>query len=106
MKVARDMDATLIAKYGKERIRELKQRYLRYSKCSVDDHNAKGLCGVGWSLLDIDWNGDVFPCHLGKTPELQLGNIFAVDFSDIFEEARVRGIRTKSHEIDGDRKST
>ncbi|WP_067733207.1 radical SAM/SPASM domain-containing protein [Novosphingobium naphthalenivorans] len=101
MKVARDMDATLVAKYGKERIRALKERYLRYSKCSVDDHNAKGLCGVGWSLLDIDWNGDVFPCHLGKTPELQLGNIFDVDFGDIFEEARERGIRTKSHEISG-----
>ncbi|MEI9928911.1 MAG: radical SAM protein [Sphingomonas sp.] len=101
MKVARDLDAGLEAKYGRERVLALKARYLRYSKCSVDDHNAKGLCGVGWSLLDIDWNGDVFPCHLGKTPELQLGNIFEVSFEDLFEEARIKGIRTKSNEISG-----
>ena len=101
MKVARDMDASLEEKYGRERVLALKARYLRYSKCSVDDHNAKGLCGVGWSLLDIDWNGDVFPCHLGKTPELQLGNIFETTFEHLFEEARLKGIRTKSNEISG-----
>jgi radical SAM protein with 4Fe4S-binding SPASM domain len=101
MRAARDMDAMLVERYGKDRIRQLKERYLRYSKCSVDDHNAKGLCGVGWSLLDIDWNGDVFPCHLGKTPELKLGNIFEVEFADIFQEAQDRGIRTKSNEIEG-----
>jgi radical SAM protein with 4Fe4S-binding SPASM domain len=101
MRAARDLDANLEAKYGRERIHALKARFLRYSKCSVDDHNAKGLCGVGWSLLDIDWNGDVYPCHLGKTPELMLGNIFDVSFEHLFEQARVRGIRTKSHEIEG-----
>lgn len=101
MRAARDLDARLVERHGKERIGALKSRYLRYTKCSVDDHNAKGLCGVGWSLLDIDWNGDVFPCHLGKTPELQLGNIFETSFEDIFEQARVRGIRTKSNEITG-----
>ena len=100
MKVAREMDAGLEARWGKDKVRELKQRYLRYSKCSVDDHNAKGLCGVGWSLLDIDWNGAVFPCHLGKTEELQLGNIFEQSFEDLFEEARLKGIRTKSNEIE------
>jgi radical SAM protein with 4Fe4S-binding SPASM domain len=101
MMAARDLDAGLEASYGKERVLELKARYLRYSKCSVDDHNAKGLCGIGWSLLDIDWNGDVFPCHLAKTPELQLGNIFERSFEDLFEEARLRGIRRKSNEISG-----
>jgi radical SAM protein with 4Fe4S-binding SPASM domain len=99
MRAARNLDANLEAKFGRDRVLALKARYLRYSKCSVDDHNAKGLCGVGWSLLDIDWNGDVYPCHLGKTPELKLGNIFEVSFEDLFEQARVRGIRTKSHEI-------
>lgn len=101
MQVARDLDAGLVERYGQERVLALKARYLRYSKCSVDDHNAKGLCGIGWSLLDIDWNGEVYPCHLAKTPELKLGNIFEASFEDLFEEARARGIRRKSNEISG-----
>jgi radical SAM protein with 4Fe4S-binding SPASM domain len=101
MGIARELDAGLEARYGKEQVTALKMRYLRYAKCSVDDHNAKGLCGIGWSLLDIDWNGDVFPCHLAKTAELRLGNIFERSFEDLFEEARLRGIRRKSNEISG-----
>ncbi|HTZ03061.1 MAG TPA: radical SAM protein [Xanthobacteraceae bacterium] len=101
MRIAHDLDAGLEARYGKDRVKSLKTRYLRYGKCSADDHNAKGLCGIGWSLLDIDWNGDVFPCHLAKTAELRLGNIFERSFEDIFEEARLKGIRRKSNEISG-----
>lgn len=101
MKAGRDLEVGLVERHGKERVETLKRRYLRYFKCSVEDHNAKGLCGIGWSLLDIDWNGDVFPCHLAKTAELRLGNIFERPFEDLFEEARIRGIRRKSNEISG-----
>lgn len=100
IQAARDLDAGLIARFGTERIRALKDRFLVRANCAVDDHNAKSVCGFGWSLLDIDWNGDVYPCHLAKAPELKLGNLFEQSLTDILGVAESTGVRRKSHEID------
>lgn len=82
---------------------ELGDRMKRLStrSCSSDPVNSTFICGVAYSLVDIDWNGDVYPCHLLKSDELVLGNILVQSFEDIFQIAKERGMRTKSHEIGG-----
>jgi len=57
------------------------------------------VCGLGWSLLDIDWNGDVYPCHLLEIEELRLGNVVTDTFDTVFETVEHLGIRTSSLEI-------
>lgn len=99
MQAARDLDANLIARYGKERIQGLKDRYLTRANCSTDDHNAKSVCGFGWSLVDIDWNGDLYPCHLAKAPDLMLGNLFERPLAELLGVADERGVRRKSKDI-------
>jgi radical SAM protein with 4Fe4S-binding SPASM domain len=51
-------------------------------------------------LVDIDWNGDVYPCHLLKGEGLSLGNLAEVGFAEVFLEGHIRGWRAKSHEIE------
>ena len=58
------------------------------------------ICGTGYSLINIDWNGDVYPCHLLKNKEVKLGNIIKDEFDDIFEKSYRLGIRKMSHEIE------
>lgn len=92
----------LVEKYGLPRILELSHEYARHDPevCSVTAPNSKFLCGMGRSLLDIDWNGDVYPCHLSKGPELLIGNVFQEDFAAIFRRVEERGLRVKSNEIE------
>lgn len=73
---------------------------LNTRSCSADPINSHFICGVAYSLVDIDWNGDIYPCHLLKGENLALGNIFLNSFDEIFLEGHVRGWRTKSYEID------
>ena len=99
VKAARDLDNNLIKKYGQEKIYALKNRFIGRTNCFIDDHNAKSGCGFGWSLLDIDWDGDVYPCHLAKAPELKLGNLFMTPLANLLGLADERGIRRKSNEL-------
>jgi radical SAM protein with 4Fe4S-binding SPASM domain len=92
----------LIAKYGHERFFELSNKYSgkQVEVCSAIEPNSRFICGMAHSLVDIDWNGDVYPCHLSKGPELLIGNIFQEDFAAIFRRVEERGIRVKSNEIE------
>ena len=92
----------LIEKYGLATIVELSQRYSGSDPevCSVTSPNSTFICGMAHSLVDIDWNGDVYPCHLSKGPDLKIGNVFQEDFTKIFERVEQRGIRVKSNEIE------
>lgn len=79
----------------RDRIKRLSAR-----SCAADPINATFICGVAHSLVDIDWNGDVYPCHLLKADELVLGNVVLQEFDEIFAKGREHGFRTESHEIE------
>lgn len=98
----RQVNDHLVAKYGLARFIEIARKYSGNDPevCSVTQPNSKFICGMAHSLIDIDWNGDVYPCHLSKGPELIIGNVFAEDFEAIFRRVEERGIRVKSHEIE------
>jgi radical SAM protein with 4Fe4S-binding SPASM domain len=86
-----DLNTHLIAKFGMETFVDLGRQYTSDSTF---------ICGMAHSLVDIDWNGDVYPCHLSKGPDLLIGNVFEEDFERIFKRVEERGIRVKSNEIE------
>lgn len=92
----------LIAKFGLARVVQLGSDYGKSDPevCSVTAPNSNFICGMAHSLVDIDWNGDVYPCHLSKGPDLRIGNIFQEDFDAIFHRVDEMGLRVKSHEIE------
>jgi radical SAM protein with 4Fe4S-binding SPASM domain len=98
----RALNDHLVAKFGLARVLELGNKYSRDDPevCSVTAPNSRFICGMARSLVDIDWNGDVYPCHLSKGPELLIGNVFQEDFAAIFRRVEERGIRVKSNEIE------
>ncbi len=87
---------------GEARARRVRAHYDRADPegCSAAPTNSQFVCGMGYSLADIDWNGDVYPCHVLKGPELVIGNLFREDFASIFKRVEERGIRVKSSEIE------
>jgi radical SAM protein with 4Fe4S-binding SPASM domain len=98
----RQVNDHLLARFGLARFIELSRHYAASDPevCSVTQPNARFICGMAHSLIDIDWNGDVYPCHLSKGPELIIGNVFREEFDAIFRRVEERGIRVKSHEIE------
>jgi radical SAM protein with 4Fe4S-binding SPASM domain len=96
----RQLNEHLIAKFGLDVIADLSGRYGSPEVCSVTAPNSKFICGMAHSLIDVDWNGDVYPCHLSKGPDLLIGNVFQEDFDSIFRRVAERGIRVRSHEIE------
>jgi len=91
-----------VQKYGLARLSELANQYASVEPevCSITQPNSTFICGMAHALMDIDWNGDVYPCHLSKGPDLRIGNIFQEDFDAIFRRVEAKGIRVKSHEIE------
>jgi radical SAM protein with 4Fe4S-binding SPASM domain len=85
--------------FAPEHLEAIERRARGPSVCSVSAPNANFICGTGHSLLDIDWNGEVYPCHLLKDRGLILGNIFEQSFEDIYRKSAELGIRVPSFEI-------
>jgi radical SAM protein with 4Fe4S-binding SPASM domain len=102
LEALRAVNEHIVAKFGLQKFVELSHRYLQDDPevCSVTAPNSRFICGMGHSLLDIDWNGDVYPCHLNKGPELLIGNIFQEDLAAVFRRVEERGLRVKSNEIE------
>jgi len=102
LQALRSVNEYLIAKYGMAKFVELSHQYAKDDPevCSVTAPNSRFICGMAHSLMDIDWNGDVYPCHLNKGPELLIGNIFQEDFPAIFRRVEEKGLRVKSNEIE------
>jgi len=98
----RVLNEHLVAKFGLAYVSEVGGRYHNTDPevCSVATPNSTFICGMAHSLMDVDWNGDVYPCHLSKGPDLKIGNIFEEDFDRIFQHVADRGLRVKSHEIE------
>ena len=85
-------------------LREFGQDFLIANKLRTfingDIAHGHFLCSAGYSLLDIDWNGDIYPCHLLRSELFLLGNVLHDGFDAAFEMAVRLGIRTMSHEIE------
>lgn len=96
----KEMNIRLDEEFGRARLDAQSEAYRGREACAILEPNTHSICGMGFSLLDLDWNGDVYPCHLTKSPELVLGNLFQGDsFGTIFARAIDRKIRVRSHEI-------
>src|SRR5207302_4289338 len=91
----------MIDKFGHELVAERGRRYAGPEVCSVMAPNSTFICGMAHSLFDIDWNGDVYPCHLSKDEKLMIGNVFQEDFEQIFLRVEQKGLRVRSYEIEG-----
>lgn len=102
MQALRGLNEHLIGKFGLARFTELSRQYQSWDPevCSVTGPNANFICGMAHSLVDVDWNGDVYPCHLSKGPDLKIGNAFQEDFTAIFKRVEERGLRVRSNEIE------
>lgn len=96
----REVNDHLVGKFGLDRIGELSAIYASPEVCSVAAPNSTFICGMAHSLMDVDWNGDVYPCHLSKDEKLLIGNIFQEDFPAIFRRVEERGMRVKSQDIE------
>lgn len=70
------------------------QELRQHSRCRY-------VCGNAWYSVDIDWNGDVYPCHLLREKELILGNILNEEFPVIMERGKRSRTRVKAYDIPG-----
>ncbi len=102
LQALKTLNQHIIDKFGLPKFTELSQMYAAWDPevCSVTSPNSTFICGMAHSLMDIDWNGDVYPCHLSKGPDLLIGNIFNEEFPAIFRRVEERGLRVKSNEIE------
>ena len=62
-------------------------------------YSSQGVCGVARNIVDINWNGEVYPCNILKRDELILGNLFIEGFEAIFRRAEALKIRTRACRI-------
>lgn len=99
LEVLVDLNKRLVDEFGLDVLAPLARRFRGPSGCSVTEPNASFVCGMAHALVDLDWNGDVYPCHLSKDPSLILGNLYDDDFDDVFRRVEERGIRVNSYEI-------
>lgn len=95
----RDINRRLIGTFGFEYIAKIKAKHSAPDVCSETIPNSRFICGMAHSLMDLDWNGDLYPCHLTKDKSLILGNLFKEDFDIVFGRIMDRKIRVRSHEI-------
>lgn len=57
------------------------------------------VCGNAWYSVDIDWNGDVYPCHLLREKEFIIGNILTEEIPVIMERGKSSRTRVKAYDI-------
>jgi radical SAM protein with 4Fe4S-binding SPASM domain len=73
---------------------------LNAKKCEdLPNSRCRYVCSNAWTSIDIDWNGDVFPCHLLREKDFVIGNILKEEFPVILERGRKSKTRVKSYEI-------
>ena len=84
----------------KEFPKDAQPETLNDSRCeSMSASRCKYVCGNGCYTVDINWNGDVYPCHLLREPGFILGNILREGFETILEKGKKSQTRTKSYQI-------
>lgn len=86
----------LLANFSNEMI--TKQRLRTF--ISNDSDRDHCVCGTAHEIMDINWNGDVHPCHLLRDKKLTLGNFLSDDIEKIVLNADKLKIRKKTFEIE------
>ena len=80
--------------------RNVQPAELQDAKCEdLRDSRCRYVCGNAWYTVDIDWNGDVYPCHLLREKEFILGNVLSEEFSVILDRGRQSRTRVRAYEI-------
>jgi radical SAM protein with 4Fe4S-binding SPASM domain len=97
-RVMREINNRLVCDFGAKNIEQIRARNridFNPNRC----RNDKSVCGIAYSIVDLNWNGDVYPCNLLRQDEFKLGNLQVCDFEDIFKKAETLRIRTRSCDI-------
>jgi radical SAM protein with 4Fe4S-binding SPASM domain len=58
------------------------------------------ICGMAKSLVNIDWNGDVYPCHMLIVDQLRMGNIQDESLYEILEKKETKSLRVLATDIE------
>ncbi|MFA9388317.1 MAG: radical SAM protein [Prolixibacteraceae bacterium] len=91
-----EVEDTLKEKFEKEKIIEQKLRTYINRQTNRDHF----ICGAAFDIMDIDWNGDVYPCHLLRDKNLLLGNFLTDEMEQILLKVDQLKIRQKTSEIE------
>lgn len=65
----------------------------------LPEGRCKYVCGNASYNVDVNWNGDVYPCHLLREKEFILGNFLTDSVEDIIKRGENSKTRVKSHQI-------
>jgi len=61
-------------------------KVFRKKAFDVSCHKQKdNLCGIAFQTLDLNWNGDVYPCNLLRNDKYILGNLFSKGWEFILQ---------------------
>ena len=83
-----------------------KELYCSNSEISADENGdlrstpRSTTCGMAHVEVDVNWNGDVYPCHLLRVEQFIMGNVFREDFDTILARAEGLGLRRPAVEIE------
>lgn len=89
----------LIAEFGKGKTGRLCAPNFGYGDPCQKVERRKFRCGLGETIMDIDWNGDVYPCNLLKGRRFIMGNLLEQTLDEIRSAPHIRRYRTLSTEI-------
>lgn len=59
------------------------------------------VCGNALNTIDIDWNGDIYPCQLLREKEFIIGNILTEEIPVIMDRGRRSPTRVRAYDIPG-----
>jgi radical SAM protein with 4Fe4S-binding SPASM domain len=99
LETLRVINGHLIEQFGRDEVETRAARFSEQVLCAAPRPNTRLVCGMAHSLIDVDWNGDVYPCHLLKDPALVLGNLAEEGWEQIHRRTEARGLRVRSTEI-------
>ncbi|MDP8223207.1 MAG: radical SAM protein [Candidatus Lernaella stagnicola] len=94
----RDVSNHLREEFGLETLMRIEKNTSLRLNNPVPDRD-KSVCGIGHMVIDINWNGDVYPCNLLRESNFLLGNLRVNAFSDIWDRVNDLGIRTRAFDI-------
>ncbi len=93
--ILEEVECKLIEEFGEDYYQFRKRGFI-VKDCDRNNF----ICGMAHSLFEIDFNGDVYPCHLLHTNELKLGNLLVESLEDIIERVEQSGLRKFTYEIE------
>ena len=97
--VVKETESLLFQNFEFDKLKKYTKN-VEYEKLeNLADKRAKFICGMADSIIDINWNGDVFPCNLLRENKFLLGNLLIENFQTIFQRSDEMSIRVFSYDI-------